>query len=158
MGNHRFSVVAALLLLAFSPEVRAQILDLEIKPNPASTLEPVDLLFGFPWFASSQTFEVVTRVVGTVIMVDVVVTSQPSGLPLLVFSLETVGPLAPREYEVVVNYRVDGVLEASETSILVVQPVRAVPVLDSPVSLGFLALLLLTAALGKRGARRLAVS
>ncbi len=137
----------AALLLTSALELRAQLSELQIDPNPASTLETVDVLVAFPWFASSQTFDVQTEVSGTLITLDIEVEGQPSGPPLFFLHLETVGPLAPGEYTVVANYRVDNVLEDSETAVLRVEAVRAVPLLDKPLVLGLLTLLLLASPL-----------
>jgi len=141
----RFSFVVALVVLCLSFEARAQLSDLELNPNPASTLEPVEALLGFPWFAGSQTFDIETDVTGSVVTIEISVSGQPSGLPLFVLYIEEIGRLAPGQYDVVANYRVDKVLADSETASLLVQPVRAVPLLGSPYLPGLLALLLLAA-------------
>lgn len=146
----RFPFVVALVVLVLSLEARAQLSELELIPNPASTLEPVEAVVGFPWFANSQTFDIETDVTGTVVTIEIAVTGQPSGAPLFVVSIQEIGRLAPGEYEVVANYRVDKVLVDSESASLLVQPVRAVPVLESPYLLGLLALLLLFAVIVRR--------
>ena len=145
MVGFRYSVVAALVGIFFGLEARAQLSELELVPNPASTLEPIEAVIGFPWFAASQTFEIETEVTGSVVTIEIAVAGQPSGAPFVLIYLEDFGPLAPGEYEVVANYRVDDVLLDSEVASLLVLPVRAVPVLESPFLLGILALLLLAA-------------
>ena len=146
----RFPFVVALVVLVLSLEARAQLSELELIPNPASTLEPIEAVVGFPWFANSQTFEIETVVTGTLVTIEIAVTGPPSGAPLLLVSIQEIGRLAPGEYEVVANYRVDNVLVDSEAASLLVQPVRAVPVLESPYLLGLLALLLLFAVIVRR--------
>jgi len=142
----RFSFVAALVVLSLPLEGRAQLFELELIPNPASALEPVEAVVGFPWFADSQTFEIETAVTGTLVSIEIAVTGQPSGGPLLLVSIQAIGRLAPGEYEVVANYRVDNVLVDSEAARLLVKPVREIPLLESPYLLGLLALLLLSGA------------
>lgn len=146
-------MVMAFLLMS-SLELRAQLSELQINPNPASTLEPVEVLVAFPWFASSQSFDIQTEVAGSLITLDIVVSGQPSGAPFFLLHLETLEPLAPGEYTVVANYRVDNVLEDSETAVLRVEAVRAVPLLDNPIALGVLMLLLLVSPLCLRRLNR----
>jgi len=81
----RFSFVVALVVLCLSFEARAQLSDLELNPNPASTLEPVEALLGFSWFAGSQTFDIETDVTGSVVTIEISVSGQPSGLPAICF-------------------------------------------------------------------------
>ena len=54
----RFPFVVALVVLVLSLEARAQPSELQLIPNPASTLGPIEAVVGFPWFANSQTFEI----------------------------------------------------------------------------------------------------
>ena len=60
MVGFRYSVVAALVGIVLAMEVPAQLSELELVPNPSSTLESVEVVIGFPWFAASQTFEIKT--------------------------------------------------------------------------------------------------
>lgn len=60
MVGFRHLVVAALVGIVLAMEVPAQLSELELVPNPASTLEPIQAVIGFPWFAASQTFEIKT--------------------------------------------------------------------------------------------------
>jgi len=145
-----FSAVVVLVFLACPSAARAQVSNLELNPSPASTLDSVEASFVFLWFAKSQTFEIETEVSGPVVTIDILLSGQPFGGPLIAFFRESFGPLAPGEYDVVVNYRVDDELLDSETETLLVQPVRAVPMFQSPYLLGLFALLLLAAvAVGK---------
>lgn len=143
MVDFRYSVAAALVGIVLAMEAPAQLSELELVPNPASTLEPIQAVIGFPWFAASQAFGIETEVTGSDVTIEIAVAGQPSGAPLVLIYLEDFGPLAPGEYEVVANYRVDDVLLDSEVASLLVLPVRAVPVLESPLLLGTLALLML---------------
>lgn len=115
MGKQLRQLSVLLLCMGATGTVAAGSIGLDVKPNPATTDEEIEIVVSFPVFPPIEAYEFDLTVDNRLIRIDIVTGDEPA-VPLIFINRQTIGPLNPGLYSVQVNlFRGSELAESTST-------------------------------------------